>query len=75
MTAKTRLQKIAKTAASRPAQDAGPQIDEVRVYDETGVHVYATDAEARAAHSWLDDPAVCLSVIVPDADEKGQKRT
>lgn len=74
MPTKTRLDKLSKTARNLPPQNAGPQVDEIRVYDDDGVSVYRTDAEARARHPWLDDPAVCVSVTVSEpAETKGAR--
>ena len=66
MAVKTRLDKLSKTAKSLPAQPEQPEVEEIRVYDDDGVHIYRTDAEARTAHPWLSDPAVCLTVIAPE---------
>lgn len=74
MPTKTRLDRLSKTVKSLPAQPEQPEIDEVRVYDETGVHVYRTDEEARAAHSWLDDPLQCLTVVVSEPAKSGSLR-
>lgn len=74
MPTKTRLDRLTKTARNRPPKPEQPEIDEIRVYDDDGLHVYRSDAEARARHPWFDDPLQGVTVIVSEpAETKGAR--